>query len=68
MFLTQVLCSVTDVTKALKEIHRVLKPGGKLLFLEHVQADARTQPVLRWCQDLLNPLQQALADGCHLNR
>jgi ubiquinone/menaquinone biosynthesis C-methylase UbiE len=64
----QVLCSVADVTTALEEIHRVLKPSGKMLFLEHVQAEWDEQPFLRLSQNLLNPLQRALADGCHLDR
>lgn len=49
------------------ELRRVLKPGGKLLYWDHVYAD-KSKPVLRLSQDVLNPLQQALADGCHLNR
>ena len=63
--LLQVLCSVPSVEKALQEIKRVLKPGGKLLFIEHVAA---SKGQLRLLQNLLNPLQQAAADGCHLNR
>ena len=67
VLLLQVLCSVTDVAGAVKEIHRVLRPGGKYLFLEHVAA-GQDKPVLRATQNLLTPLQSALADGCHLNR
>lgn len=62
---TLVLCSVPSVQTALQEIKRVLKPGGKLLFIEHVAA---SKGQLRLLQNLLNPLQQAAADGCHLNR
>ena len=62
---TQVLCSVLSVERALSEILRVLKPGGKFLFIEHVAA---SQPQLRFWQHVLNPLQQASADGCHLDR
>ena len=61
----QVLCSVPSVQRALAEVRRVLKPGGKFLFIEHVVAPD-TQ--LRLLQHLLNPLQQATADGCHLDR
>lgn len=61
------LCSVADVQAAVREMHRVLKPGGKLLFLEHVAA-GKEQALLRLSQELLNPLQRALADGCNLTR
>ena len=63
----QVLCSVKSVEIALQEVKRVLKPGGKLLFIEHVYAPGN-KPLLRLGQTLLNPLQQLLADGCHLTR
>ena len=62
---TYTLCSIKEVTAALKEIYRVLKPGGKYYFLEHGLADnPRTQ---RW-QHRLNPIQNIWADGCNLNR
>lgn len=48
-------------------MRRVLKPGGKLYFLEHVAAGSK-RPLLRAAQQLLTPVQQLLADGCHLNR
>ncbi|CAL8470160.1 g9702 [Coccomyxa elongata] len=64
---TLVLCSVADVGAAVRELHRVLRPGGKLLFLEHVVA-GQERPLLRLSQTLLNPLQRALADGCNLIR
>ncbi|XP_054809563.1 uncharacterized protein LOC129311345 [Prosopis cineraria] len=63
---TLVLCSVKDVSKTLQEIKRVLRPGGLFVFVEHVGAKEGT--VLRFIQGFLDPLQQTLADGCHLCR
>ncbi|KAK4779694.1 hypothetical protein SAY87_015800 [Trapa incisa] len=63
---TLVLCSVGDVDRTLKEVKRVLKPGGLYCFLEHVAAKEGT--ILRLLQNALNPLQKLVADGCHLNR
>lgn len=62
---TFTLCTIPDAVAALKEMRRVLKPGGRLLFCEHGLApDA---PVVRW-QHRLTPLWKPLAGGCHLNR
>jgi ubiquinone/menaquinone biosynthesis C-methylase UbiE len=62
---TLTLCSIPDVVHALGEIHRVLKPGGQFLFLEHgLSPDAR---VARW-QHRLNPIQNRIGGGCHLIR
>ncbi|XP_072993329.1 uncharacterized protein [Typha latifolia] len=63
---TLVLCSVNDVGMALREVKRVLKPGGIYLFIEHVAA--RDGSLLRCVQGALDPLQQFMADGCHLTR
>lgn len=63
---TLVLCSVKDVDLTLKEVRRVLRPGGVYLFVEHVAAKDGT--FLRFLQRVLDPLQQTLADGCHLSR
>eukprot|EP00898_Chlorokybus_atmophyticus_P007891 jgi/Chlat1/8102/Chrsp75S00604 len=63
---TLLLCSVPDVTTALKEIQRVLRPGGSYFFIEHVAAPKSTWK--RLAQDVLNPLQNVAADGCNLNR
>jgi len=63
---TYVLCSIADVPSALEEIARVLKPGGRLLFLEHVRAADGS--VLGWVQDLLQRPHRLIADGCRPNR
>ena len=62
---TLVLCTVDDVPRALRELHRVLRPGGKLLFIEHVRAD---DPALARTQDRMLPINVRIAHGCHPNR
>ena len=64
---TMVLCSVQSVTKSLQEIYRVLKPGGKYIFTEHVAAP-NNLPMLGMAQQLADPLQRIFAEGCHLRR
>ena len=62
---TFTLCSIEHVNRALGEVHRVLKPGGRFLFLEHgLSPEPRVQ---KW-QRRLNWLQMRIADGCHLDR
>jgi SAM-dependent methyltransferase len=63
---TLVLCSVDDPEVALREVLRVLKPGGRFVFMEHVAAPRGT--FTRWLQRLLSPLWNFAADGCHLHR
>jgi len=62
---TLVLCTVRDPARALAEIRRVLRPGGRLLFLEHVRLD---HPVWGRVQDAVTPLWRCLCAGCHPNR
>jgi ubiquinone/menaquinone biosynthesis C-methylase UbiE len=62
---TLVLCSVRDVAQSLKEIRRVLAPGGKLVFLEHVAAD---DPARRAWQRRAEPIWKLVAGNCHLCR
>src|SRR5262245_51391187 len=63
---TQVLSSVVQPGRVLQEIHRVLKPGGRFLFLEHVAAAPGTR-LRRW-QRLARPVSALLGDGCHPDR
>ncbi|MCW2586596.1 MAG: methylase [Frankiales bacterium] len=59
------LCSIPDAVRAVREARRVLRPGGTFHFVEHGRAP---DAAVRAWQDRLDPLQQRLACGCHLNR
>ena len=62
---TWTLCSIPDAPRALCDMCRVLRPGGRLLFVEHGRApDAN----IIWWQDRLTPVWKRLGGGCHLNR
>ena len=61
---TLVLCSVADQAEALSEVRRVLRPGGRLLFIEHVGGEGARG---RW-QDRVLPVWRVVAAGCHPNR
>jgi ubiquinone/menaquinone biosynthesis C-methylase UbiE len=62
---TWTLCSIANASKALQQMKQVLKPGGRLIFLEHGRAP--DQSVVVW-QDRLTPVWKRITGGCHLNR
>ena len=62
---TWTLCSIPDAAGAVREMHRVLRPTGRLLFIEHGRAPEAN---VRWWQDRLTPAWKWIGGGCHLNR
>src|SRR5262245_50544838 len=62
---TYALCTIPDPRSALREIRRILKPDGRLLFIEHERS---TEPWRSRWQDRLNGAWGRIAGGCHLNR
>lgn len=63
---TIVMCSVKSLANTLQEVLRVLKPGGRYLFIEHVAAPKGT--TLRTIQSVARPVWKVLADGCNPDR
>ena len=62
---TWTLCSIPDANAALSEMRRVLKLGGRYLFIEHGRSPSES--TAKW-QDRINPIWRAVADGCNINR
>ncbi len=65
VLVTYTLCTIPDAEAALQGMRRVLKPSGRLLFIEHGKAP--DEDVLRW-QNRLNPVWSRIAGGCQMNR
>jgi SAM-dependent methyltransferase len=62
---TWTLCSIPEPKAALAEMRRILKPGGRYVFIEHGRAP--TEGTARW-QDRVNPVWRRIAEGCNINR
>ena len=65
ILVTYTLCSVSNIIESIKDMRRVLKPGGEIIFCEH--GAAPDENVRKW-QERLNPLWSKIAGGCNLNR
>ena len=62
---TWTLCTIPDVDAALREVKRVLRPGGRFVFVEHGLSD---DPKIAHRQNRFNPIQRRVAGGCNINR
>jgi ubiquinone/menaquinone biosynthesis C-methylase UbiE len=62
---TWTMCSIPNLDQALQEVRRILRPSGRLLFVEH---GLSPDPRVAWWQDRLTPVWMHLSGGCHLNR
>ena len=65
VLVTFTLCSVEQLAPALSEAYRVLKPGGELVFVEHVRPEGAK---LGWLCDRITPAWRRIGGGCHPNR
>ena len=65
ILVTYTLCSVSNIIESLRDMRRVLKPGGELIFCEH---GAAPDKIVRKWQDRLNPIWSKISGGCNLNR
>lgn len=62
---TLVLCTIPNPRRALEQFKRWLRPGGKLIIMEHIKSEKKFNGVL---QDVVNPAWRVFGDGCNLNR
>ena len=65
ILVTYTLCSISNIIESLRDMRRVLKPGGELIFCEH---GAAPDKIVRKWQDRLNPIWSKISGGCNLNR
>lgn len=66
VIMTLVFCSIPDPLPhtVLREVHRILKPGGKFIFFEHISADYEKNPLTHGFQRTIEPLWAIIGDGC----